>query len=214
MFVRGPTKSPLHSIVPTLNKQTALPNIECGDNIRVSPSPKSNGLQMSRPTLHLACAMLLVFALVGNSRQPVYSQANDDAKPATTKVPENPFPNRAVAPAGLLDGGAEWLNTSKPLSLKDLKGKIVVIDFWTYCCINCIHVLPDLKFLEKKYAKEIVVIGCHSAKFENEKVGANIRDAIMRYEIEHPVVNDNEMVIWRKFGTRSWPTIALIDPEG
>lgn len=169
---------------------------------------------MSPVPSRLAVAMLLVSTLIIDSPEPVFSQTTDNPKPATTAVPENPFPNRPIAPAGLLDGGAEWLNTSKPLSLKDLRGKIVVIDFWTYCCINCIHVLPDLKYLEKKYKNEVVVIGCHSAKFENEKVGANIRDAVMRYEIEHPVVNDNEMAIWGKFGIRSWPTIALIDPEG
>lgn len=127
-------------------------------------------------------------------------------------VPENPFPNRTVAPG--LDGGVQWLNASGPISIKDVRGKVVLLDFWTYCCINCMHVLPDLKFLEKKYAKELVVIGVHSAKFDNEKESENIRRAVMRYEIEHPVVNDAQMSIWRKFGVRAWPTIVLVDPEG
>lgn len=135
-------------------------------------------------------------------------------EPAAGEVPQNPFPEAVQLPPGMLDGGSEWLNTSAPIDLKDLRGKIVVLDFWTYCCINCIHVLPDLKYLEAKYKNEIVVIGVHSAKFDNEKVSANIRDAILRYEIKHPVVNDDQMLIWRKFGTRSWPTLALIDPEG
>lgn len=125
---------------------------------------------------------------------------------------ENPFPRRIPAPE--LDGGIEWLNTSGEISLKDLRGKVVVLDFWTYCCINCMHVLPDLEYLEKKYEKEIVVIGVHSAKFDNEKESGNIRKAILRYEIAHPVVNDAKMTIWRKFGVNSWPTMALIDPEG
>lgn len=132
------------------------------------------------------------------------------AKPAAAD--ENPFPKRMRCPS--LDGGAGWLNTSHDISLDDLRGKVVVIDFWTFCCINCMHVLPDLKYLEKKYEKELVVIGVHSAKFTNEKETENIRQAIMRYEIEHPVVNDSNMTIWRKFGVRSWPTLALIDPEG
>ena len=131
---------------------------------------------------------------------------------ADPPVPENPFPNRV--PAVELEGGVEWLNTSGPISLKDLRGKVVLLDFWTFCCINCIHVLPDLKFLEEKYGKELVVIGVHSAKFDNEKETGNIRKAILRYEIAHPVVNDAEMVLWRKFGVRSWPTLVLIDPEG
>ena len=129
-------------------------------------------------------------------------------------APQNPFPEAVMVPEGILEGGTEWLNTSHPIDLKDLRGKIVVLDFWTYCCINCIHVLPDLKFLEQKYGNQLVVIGVHSAKFDNEKVSQNIRDAIVRYEIDHPVVNDSEMLIWRKFGTQSWPTLALVDPEG
>ncbi|MBI1310241.1 redoxin domain-containing protein [bacterium] len=125
---------------------------------------------------------------------------------------ENPFPKRFPAPE--LDGGHGWLNTSGDITLKDLRGKVVVIDFWTYCCINCMHILPDLKYLEQKYPNELVVIGCHSAKFDNEKDTEEIRQAIVRYEIEHPVINDSDMVLWRKFGAQSWPTIVLIDPEG
>jgi thiol-disulfide isomerase/thioredoxin len=113
-----------------------------------------------------------------------------------------------------LDGGVGWLNTAGPLRLKDLRGKVVVLDFWTYCCINCIHTLPDLARLEKKYANELVVIGVHSAKFDNEKDSENIRKAILRYEIGHPVVNDAQMKIWQAYAVSSWPTLYLIDPEG
>lgn len=110
--------------------------------------------------------------------------------------------------------GLEWLNTQGALRLADLRGKAVILDFWTYCCINCMHVLPDLKRLESKYEKELVVIGVHSAKFPNERVTENIRQAILRYEIAHPVVNDNELKIWQAYGVRAWPTWVLIDPEG
>lgn len=147
-----------------------------------------------------------------NSTQKEPSRKADSA---TEKKPEefaSPFPQRFDAPS--LDGGKGWLNTSAPLSWKDLRGKVVVIDFWTYCCINCMHVLPDLEFLEKKYAKQLVVIGVHSAKFENEKETEAIRSAIVRYEIKHPVINDAQMTIWRKFGVRSWPTLVVVDPEG
>ena len=147
----------------------------------------------------------------------------DTAKPADSQAPaeavdsgdpENPFPRAVKVPPGIMDGGAEWFNTSQPLALEDLRGKVVLLDFWTYCCINCMHILPDLKFLEEKYGAQLVVIGVHSAKFDNEKDSQNIRNAMLRYEIEHPVVNDSEMLIWRRFGTRAWPTVALIDPEG
>jgi sugar lactone lactonase YvrE len=95
-----------------------------------------------------------------------------------------------------------------------LRGKVVLLDFWTFCCINCMHVLPDLAFLEKKYDKQLVVIGVHSAKFANEKETENIRRAIVRYEIAHPVINDSDMLVWQKFGVNSWPSLVLIDPEG
>lgn len=110
--------------------------------------------------------------------------------------------------------GLEWLNTAQPLKLADLKGKIVLLDFWTYCCINCMHIISDLKRLEKEFPNELVVIGVHSAKFTQEKETDNIRQAILRYEIEHPVVNDSEFIVWRNFAARAWPTVVLIDPEG
>src|SRR3989339_1327039 len=117
-------------------------------------------------------------------------------------------------PAPELTGGASWFNVSKPLTLADLKGKVVLLDFWTYCCINCMHIIPDLKKLETKYSKELVVIGVHSAKFQNEREAENIRQAILRYEIEHPVINDSNLAIWHAYGARAWPTLVLIDPEG
>lgn len=113
-----------------------------------------------------------------------------------------------------ITGGRGWLNTDKPLSLAALKGKVVLLDFWTYGCINCIHIIPDLKKLEAKYPNELVVIGVHSAKFQNEKETENIRRIILRYEIEHPVYNDSEYAVWQSYGVRAWPTQVLIDPAG
>ncbi|MGE5457952.1 MAG: thioredoxin-like domain-containing protein, partial [Methanococcaceae archaeon] len=110
--------------------------------------------------------------------------------------------------------GLDWLNTDKPLKLADLHGKVVLLDFWTFCCINCMHIIPDLKKLEEKYADELVVIGVHSAKFLTEQGTDNIRQAILRYGIEHPVVNDKDFKIWRDYGANSWPTVVLIDPKG
>lgn len=109
---------------------------------------------------------------------------------------------------------AQWLNTSRPYTMRDFRGKIVMLDFWTYCCINCMHIIPDLKRLEGAYAEELVVIGVHSAKFTTERDVENIRQAILRYEIAHPVVNDADFRIWRAYGAHAWPTIALIDPNG
>jgi thiol-disulfide isomerase/thioredoxin/DNA-binding beta-propeller fold protein YncE len=107
-----------------------------------------------------------------------------------------------------------WLNTSRALTADDLRGRIVLLDFWTLGCINCIDIIPDLKALEHEFGDKLTVIGVHSAKFANEKDTENIRNAIVRYGLVHPVVNDSDFIIWNKFGVRAWPTLALITPAG
>jgi thiol-disulfide isomerase/thioredoxin len=142
------------------------------------------------------------------------SPAKSNVKSSDKDEPtgDHPFEHRSPAPS--LEGGLGWINTAKPIDLKDLRGKFVLLDFWTYCCINCIHVLPELKKLEKAYPNELVVIGVHSAKFEGEEDSQNITDAVLRYEIEHPVVNDAEHKIWNRYAIQSWPSFRIIDPEG
>lgn len=107
-----------------------------------------------------------------------------------------------------------WLNTSRALKPDDLKGRILLLDFWTFCCINCMHVIPDLQYLEEKFGADLTVIGVHSAKFKNEGDSENIRQAILRYGIRHPVVNDFDFTTWKSFGIRAWPTFVLINPKG
>ena len=113
-----------------------------------------------------------------------------------------------------LEGGAAWINAGGPIDLKDLKGKFVLLDFWTFCCINCMHIMPELQKLEHAFPNNLVVIGVHSAKFEAEQDTKHIAEAVLRYEIEHPVVNDPQQKIWERFEVNSWPTLVLIDPEG
>src|SRR5580658_8279546 len=123
----------------------------------------------------------------------------------------------AAAPrAGEPFSGAKgWLNTSEPLTSERLKGQVVLVDFWTYCCINCMHVIPDLKFLEEHYKDQpFVVVGVHSGKFDQEKDIDNIRSAVLRYGVTHPVAVDSDFAIWRRFQVHSWPTLALIDAHG
>ena len=93
--------------------------------------------------------------------------ADSDDEKESAPVSGNPFKQRIKAPS--LDGGAAWINTGGPIELKQLRGKFVLLDFWTYCCINCMHILPELKKLEHAYPNELVVIGVHSAKFEAEQ---------------------------------------------
>ncbi|CAM5157519.1 unnamed protein product [Natator depressus] len=114
-------------------------------------------------------------------------------------------------------GDLEWLNTDGPISLyKDLCGKVVVLDFFTYCCINCIHLLPDLHALEHKYCDKdgLLVVGVHSAKFPNEKVLNNIKSAVLRYNITHPVVNDADATLWHELEVSCWPTLVILGPRG
>ena len=111
-------------------------------------------------------------------------------------------------------GAVDWFNVPAPLTLRTLRGKVVLLDFWTYGCVNCMHILPDLKRLEQKYGDALVIVGVHSAKFTNERESDIIRRIIVRYEIDHPVANDAAFAIWKAYGARAWPTQVLIDPEG
>ncbi|HHJ14205.1 MAG TPA: redoxin domain-containing protein [Gammaproteobacteria bacterium] len=113
-----------------------------------------------------------------------------------------------------LPEGLEWFNTEQPLTLASQRGKVVLLDFWTYCCINCMHVLPDLRYLENKYPDTLTVIGLHSPKFENERVGEQVQKAINRHHIRHPVAHDPRFQVWRTYGVKAWPSVIFIDPEG
>jgi len=167
--------------------------------------------ERSRVLIHLIPALIIVVAGVGFLWRSGLWQAAFPHQSATQKG-DSMAQERVHAPE--LEGGVAWLNTDRPLTVAALKGKVVLLDFWTYCCINCMHIIPDLKKLEAKYPTQLVVIGVHSAKFPNERESDNIRQAVLRYEIEHPVVNDAEFRIWRRYGVRAWPTRVLLDPEG
>ena len=108
----------------------------------------------------------------------------------------------------------EWFNTCQPWTGDHLKGHLTLLDFWTYCCVNCMHILPDLEALEDtfKHNDKILVIGVHSAKFDNERIGSNISNAIQRYGIHHPVVNDAQACLWNNLSISCWPTVLLCDP--
>ena len=112
--------------------------------------------------------------------------------------------------------GLTWFNSGPLTQAGDLRGKLVVLDFFTYCCVNCMHILPDLAELERAHIVEdgLVIIGVHSAKFLNEKVSENIANAVRRYEIHHPVVNDADIVLWTRLGVTCWPTLVILSPSG
>ncbi len=110
--------------------------------------------------------------------------------------------------------GLHWFNVARPLSLAQLRGRFVILDFWTFCCINCMHVLPSLRRVEEAFPEDVVVIGVHSPKFAAERDARNVEHAIARYGIVHPVVHDPEFELWQEYAVRAWPTLVFIGPDG
>src|SRR5262245_56999568 len=172
--------------------------------VRVCPAPNgtvSRGrLGVVRRT-GLVAVIGVVALLAGACSSGSGSSAGDSATGATItyvgKVPAPEFPP-----------GLEWFNTGgKALTIQgDLNGKIVVLDFWTSGCINCIHIIPDLQRIEQEFGDAVAVIGVHSAKFTNESTAASIRDNIVKNGITHPVVNDAGLAVWNAYGAQAWPT--------
>lgn len=148
----------------------------------------------------LALWLTLLVLVIGGT---VFAQDPDPQEIYEGQVPAPEFP-----------ANLDWINTENPLTMQGLQGKIVIFDFWTYGCINCIHMIPVFEQIEEKYAEEVVVIGVHSAKFENEGQTDNLRQIVQRYDLKHPVINDNQFQVWQTYGAQAWPTIAIVDPRG
>lgn len=128
------------------------------------------------------------------------------AQPATPRLPR-------VRASELVGRG--WLNTGgRTVTLQDLRGKVVVLDFWTFCCINCLHVLDELREIEAKHRDVMVVVGVHSPKFVHEADPVALASAVERYEVHHPVLDDPELTTWSAYTARAWPTLVVVDPEG
>ncbi|MDP8928811.1 MAG: redoxin domain-containing protein, partial [Actinomycetota bacterium] len=114
-----------------------------------------------------------------------------------------------------LQGQGGWIGVDRPLSLNpDLRGKVVVLHFWTFCCINCVRILEELRPIEERFADQLVVVGVHSPKFPHEHDHEAVRQAVARLRIAHPVLDDPAMETWNSYGVRAWPTLVVIDPEG
>ncbi|MFE3323892.1 NHL domain-containing thioredoxin family protein [Streptomyces sp. NPDC059176] len=135
----------------------------------------------------------------------------NDAAPAPTPEPRR----RARVRAPELIGKGGWINTGgKDLKLADFRGRTLILDFWTFCCINCLHVLDELRELEEKHRDTVVIIGVHSPKFVHEADHQAVVDAVERYGVHHPVLDDPELATWKQYAVRAWPTLVVIDPEG
>jgi thiol-disulfide isomerase/thioredoxin len=113
-----------------------------------------------------------------------------------------------------LRGAGGWINTERPLALRDLRGRVVLLDFWTFCCINCLRIVEELRPLEERFGDRLVVIGVHSPKFPHESDHDAVARAVARHRITHPVLDDPELETWQQYGVRAWPTMVVIDPDG
>jgi DNA-binding beta-propeller fold protein YncE len=145
----------------------------------------------------------LLLPACGGSGQPdgELKSVEDPARPGAVPAPEFP-------------GGHTWFNVEEPLTIAALRGKVVVLDFWTLGCINCQHIIPDVMRLEEEFGDALVVIGVHSGKYDREQDDQSVHEAIIRFGLHHPVVNDPEFDIWSSYGVDAWPTIVVVDPAG
>ncbi|MGC4030048.1 MAG: cytochrome c biogenesis protein DipZ [Steroidobacteraceae bacterium] len=153
-------------------------------------------------------SMMMMSEKTGNSMM----MMNGGAKGAAAAASE--LPPEAANARPSLEGGGPWIN-SAPLHLEALKGKVVLIDFWTYSCINCLRALPYVKAWSQKYRDAgLVVIGVHTPEFAFERLEANVRRATRDLSIDYPVVLDNSYAIWRAFDNHYWPAHYFIDATG
>jgi len=156
-------------------------------------------------------------APAATSRLPVVKAEapKEDTTPAASTAEKLLLPPRERPSVPGFDGATAWLNVERPIELRDIEGRVVLVDFWTSCCINCIHTLPTLASIEEEFREEpVLVLGVHSPKFEEEKNPERLREFIRAQSIAHPVAVDAKMTIWDSWGIRGWPTLALIDAEG
>lgn len=177
------------------------------------------------PKLPASLALLAVLAGVGCTRTGTTAPPATDASVAAASsgidarfaaLATADLPKQADrAPVPGFDGATAWINVDHALSVDELRGKVVVVDFWTSCCINCIQTLPTLAALEEQFAgAPVAVVGIHSPKFDAESERERLNAAVRQYSIAHPVAVDGSMKVWNAWGVHSWPTIVVLDAHG
>ncbi|WP_213307420.1 thioredoxin family protein [Paraburkholderia sacchari] len=157
----------------------------------------------------IAAALAAFAAFAGIAATGAWAAFASDPKPGAEPAPVQ---TGAIAPD--FAGTGAWLN-STPLDLKQLRGKVVLVEFWTFDCINCAHTLPYVKDWYARYHdKGLVVIGVHTPEYPFERDTSNLKKAIARFGIQYPVVQDNQYATWNAYGNQYWPAIYLIDKTG
>ncbi len=158
------------------------------------------------------CALLFVMLGVAVSSCSSGGARRGDVPGGSATTPERSWAGAEPAPE--FPAGLTWLNVATPPTRESLRGRVVLLDFWTLGCINCQHIVPDLKRLEAEFGGALTVIGVHSGKYTAEQDDEGIRAAARRLGLEHPVVNDPDFAFWQAYGVNAWPTLVLIDPAG
>jgi len=165
-------------------------------------------LKTNKKTILLLVVLLILISIIYLEKQKVAPEiklTQQETEFKDGKYPKSPE----------LAGIVGYLNTQSGLKISDLKGKVILIDFWTYTCINCIRTLPYLKSWHEKYSdKGLVIIGVHTPEFEFEKEYENVKMAVEKYGIKYPIVQDNDYATWNAFRNRFWPRKYLIDKDG
>lgn len=170
---------------------------------------------MKKTILIIAGFAAILFAF-GYDQVVFGDKANSQEIKAQNKMNISSVPSKLPIEGRMpaLDGAKKWFN-SKPLNNKDLRGKVVLVEFWTFSCYNCLNVLPYVKEWSAKYAPQgLVVIGVHSPEFEREANPENVRNSINELGISFPVAMDNDFAIWKRFNNHYWPAFYLIDKTG
>ncbi|MDA1188135.1 MAG: redoxin domain-containing protein [Chloroflexi bacterium] len=181
---------------------------------------------MSTKRISLAFFILIAFGILlaaaCNSQTPAASPTTGIQESTATTESQQAAANQAITTGRIgneklapeLKAISGWLNT-EPFALEDLRGQVVLVDFWTYTCINCIRTLPYLKDWHDKYADDgLVIVGVHTPEFDFEHIYENVEDAIAEYGLKYPVAQDNDYGTWRAFSNRYWPAKYLIDKDG
>jgi thiol-disulfide isomerase/thioredoxin len=164
--------------------------------------------------MKLASALSLVLCLILVGCSPVASPAPSTETEAMAQPSATAAAMPDYGPAPEIEG-ANWINTDQPLRLADLRGKVVLLEMWTFGCINCRHVIPSLETWHETYAEDgLVIVGNHYPEFGYEREFSSLVDAVERLGIEYPVVQDNEGANWRSYDNHYWPTMYLIDKGG
>jgi thiol-disulfide isomerase/thioredoxin len=150
---------------------------------------------------------LIALILFGCAPEPASTPSADSSMPKLTSLPD-------LGPAPELKNDT-WLNVDAPLRLADLRGSVVILEMWTFGCINCQNVMPSLKEWHSKYKDQgLVIIGNHYPEFSYEENLDNLKDAITRFDIQYAVAQDNNGETWRAYKNHYWPTLYLIDKQG